>query len=345
MTDSLSFTLADSALAGLYVPIVALAIAALAGMTVWLFASLSGYDPQSPQPSVNDARSQVRTRYRVEQNVVALTAIAIALAFAVELLLRGYVFPDSERIAWWRAATPLIVGAVGLSILLVLVLTRGTRPSVEFVGPTVRRTWSTFSRTSALVGGLIAVAALALTTIAAGSASWTDDRGRSAWLEIPVPNEAQIDPIRVPFYGWSFGVPVLIALTFVLALSLLALRSNAVRPFIRPETLAAERIARRGLAAGITHIVTASALLALAGAWRMIAQASTVSSLVIVGQNDVPFDAAWRYAELGTIAGWCAPVLEVTAFALLALAAQVRRPWATTASRRVTHVTTPIPAS
>jgi hypothetical protein len=170
---------------------------------------------------------------------------------------------------------------------------------------------------------------LVATTIAAGATSAADGRGQYIWLEIPIPNEAEIDPIRLWYYGWAFGVPVLIALAALIVTTALALRVNAARPFIRPETVAAERGLRSEVASGAVAVATAGMLLALAGAWRLIARAGSGTQLWIEGQNGGdPYEAAWRYAELATAAGWLAPILEVTAFALLLLViATPRRKW------------------
>jgi len=104
------------------------------------------------------------------------------------------------------------------------------------------------------------------------------------------------------------------------------LHTNATRPFMRPETVTAEREARREVAIGTVRIATAGMLLAPAGAWRFIASAGSTSSLVINGQNEGnSYEVAWRYAELATAAGWLAPVLEIAAFVLLLLVASSLR--------------------
>ena len=101
-----------------------------------------------------------------------------------------------------------------------------------------------------------------------------------------------------------------------------ALDRNAARPYLRPETVSAERASRRETARGTTLIVIAAVLLTLAGAWRLIASAGSGAYLTITGQNgDTPYDASWRFAEFAVAAGWFAPLLEVTAFTFLLVVA------------------------
>ena len=55
------------------------------------------------------------------------------------------------------------------------------------------------------------------------------------------PNEAAIDPIRLPFFGWTYGVPVLIGLAALAATSWAGLDRSSARPFTSPQTVTAER--------------------------------------------------------------------------------------------------------
>ncbi len=275
------------------------------------------------------ARS-VEARHLPELRTLGIAAIAVIIVFAVENVVLGYLLPMPYDVAWWHYATPVFCALVGVSVVLGMVAIRGTTPSEVAVVPTRRRSWTSFSPRASLIGGCIVLLALVATTIAAGLASSADDQGRYVSLEIPVPNEPAIDPIREWFYGWAFGIPVLICVAVLSATTWALLHTSAARPFIRPETVAAEHDARRGVASGAARVASASLLLAMAGAWRLIARAGSGSQLTIVGQNEGnPYDASWRYAELATAAGWCAPLLEITAFILLLLvASRIPRPCA-----------------
>ncbi len=269
-----------------------------------------------------DATRSVRAKYVPEQRALGLGAIAVVLAFAVENVVRGYVLDLADVVAWWRFATPIGAVFLAATVLWALIRSRGSAASEAPVVTGTRRAWTSFGPRTGLVAGAGVLLLLLGTTTIAGFASAADGRGRYIWLEVPIPNEPAIDPIRSWFYGWAFGVPVLISLAALIAASWAVLHANAVRPFIRPDTVTMERAVRGEVARGTVRISTAGMLLALAGAWRLIAGAGSTSQLVIEGQNGGnPYDASWRYAELATMAGWLAPALEIVAFVLLLLVA------------------------
>ncbi|WP_282854856.1 hypothetical protein, partial [Microbacterium oxydans] len=98
------------------------------------------------------------------------------------------------------------------------------------------------------------------------------------------------------------------------------LHASAARPFLRPETVLAEQHERRDIATGITRVATSGALLALAGAWRFIAEAGAVNGVAIEGRgHGAPYEAFWRYGEVAAVGGWLAPAVEIAAFVLLLL--------------------------
>ncbi|GEC77014.1 hypothetical protein GCM10010213_26540 [Microbacterium maritypicum] len=274
------------------------------------------------------ADTATRSRYASEHRTLGATAIAVVILFVVESVVRGYILNTADSVSWWRFAFPLFCAALGLIVLLVRVVIRGTTPPEVRVANT-RRTWITFGPQIGIIAACVALVALLTTTVLAGLASSPDDRGRYIWLVIPVPNEAAIDPIRQWFYGWAYGAPVLICLALLGAAAWTVLHCNASRPYRRPETVIDEKSARRDIAAGTVQVALAGMLIALAGAWRFIARSGTGSQLFINGQNGgEPYDMTWRYAELAAAGGWIAPILEVIAFALLIVLAvrAFRRP-------------------
>lgn len=264
----------------------------------------------------------VRAKYVPEQRAVGFVAVAVIVLFFTDFVFRGYILTGADRLHWWRFTTPIACAIIGISIILALIVTRGTGPAETPVVSAERRSWVSFSSRFALISlGLIGLI-LAATTVSAGIASSPNGEGQYVWLVIPVPNEGAIDPVRLPFYGWTYGVPVLVSLGALLAVTWFALDRNAARPYLRTETLVAERSARRETARNVTRVTAAAMLLTLAGAWRFIASSGSVSHLTVMGQNgDNPYDAAWRYAELAVAAGWGAPVLEIVGFMLLLLVA------------------------
>lgn len=266
-------------------------------------------------------RSSGEARFAPERRALRATSVAVALAFIVEFVVSAYLSSETPAIAW-RFAAPLACAAVGLAAVLAVIVVRGSGAPERPVTPTARRTWLSFSPRASLIATAGAAIVLVATTLAAGLASSTNAEGDFVWLEIPIPNAASVDPIRLPFYGWAYGVPVLIGLAALLLVAGLTLQRSAARSFLRPETVIAERVARRRTARDAALIATSATLLALAMAWRFIARGGSVHSLTVDGQNGgAPFDAAWRYAEFAVVAGWAAPAVEVAALGILFLVA------------------------
>lgn len=315
------FGLMDLVRAAFSLPLFSLFLAVVIVGAILIFGSRPQIAARQAQAVTAGVIRAVHARYRVERLVLAITAVLVIVVFAVENVLRGYVLHLGELLPWWRFATALFVAALGLGVVAAIEV-RGAKPPEVPVVSGARRTWTSFGPRVGLIGGVAVLVAILVTSIAAGMAAYVDSRGDSAWLEIPIPNEETIDPMRVHFYGWTYGVPVLICAALLAAATWGVLQANASRPYIRPETVAAERHARRAVARDAVRIATAAMLLGLAGAWRLIASNGTGSGLVIEGKNDgAPYEAIWRYAELAAVAGWAAPVLEVLAFAVLLLVA------------------------
>lgn len=267
----------------------------------------------------------VAARYSREHRTLGIAAVGVMAAFMAEHVITRYALNLADVVSWWRYATPMFAASVGIGVALVLIVTRGSahpeRPVVS-----ARRTWLTFSSRTGAVGAALALIVLTVTTVLAGLASSNINGGPYVFLEIDVPNET-IDPIRPWFYGWAYGIPVLICAAALVAVAVSALHANAARAFLRPETVVAEQRERRDIAAGITRITTAGALLALAGAWRFIADAGMVNGLTIEGDGrSDSYEAFWRYAEIAGVGGWLAPLAEITAFVLLFLAMAQLRP-------------------
>ncbi|GAA1767337.1 hypothetical protein [Agromyces humatus] len=281
---------------------------------------------RTPRPSAADAAS-VAARYLPERRALGFGAIGVVVVFGIENVVRGYLLNLVDIVEWWQYATPVFAAFLSLSVVLAMIAFRGTTPPEQPVVSGARRSWTTYgSRISMLSAGAALVGLLG-TTIAAGLASSADERGRYIYLAIPVPNTA-IDPIRPWFYGWGFGVPVLVCVAALAVVTWATLRGNAIRPFIRPETVGAEQIARTEVASAVLRIATAGMLLALAGAWRFIARAGSASSLGVGDESGgrTEYDLAWQWAEFAIAAGWLAPAIEITAFALLILvASRLRR--------------------
>ncbi|KJQ55214.1 hypothetical protein [Microbacterium sp. SA39] len=303
--------------AALSLPLVSLVLAAIITMGMSVAARRSPRHPSQASPA-GPANHRVVARHSREHVVLGGSAIAVIVIFLVENLVSGYLLNLNGVVSWWRYATPVFTACVGLASLLAVILFRGTAPERPVV-PTARRTWLTFSSRLGSSGTGLVVLVLTVTTIAAGLASSSIGDGPHVFLEIGIPNE-NIDPIRLWFYGWAYGVPVLICVLLLAAVGVSVLHANAARPFLRPETVIAEQYERREIATGITSVAASAALLALAGAWRFIADAGSTTQLIIQGEGrSESYEATWRYAEIAAVGGWLAPALEIAAFVILLL--------------------------
>lgn len=319
-----ALTVGDIAAFLLAVPVTSLVGAVFVALAVAAWRARAEADGARRAAAVVDGR--LRDRYLPQRIVLAILAVAVGAAFVGAYLFRVFVPADWSEVPWLRFTLPLIVAFVGLAVLLVVALRRGDHASGEPVLGR-RRTWTTFVDRHALVGVALAAILVAVTTLIGGAVSSPDAEGRSTMLEIPVPNVAGVDPLRVSFYGWAYGAPVLVMLGLVLLVGWSVLHAAAALPFLGPGVVAAERDLRRGIAAGALGILTAVVLLTTADAWRLIARSAQVSSLEIMGVNDGrPYEVAWQHSEFATLAAWGAPVLEICAFTILLLVV-IRSPY------------------
>jgi len=272
-------------------------------------------------PRTPAGRPSTAMRYVLERRALGVGAIAMIVVFAIENVVRGYMLNLVDVVEWWQYATPVFAAFLCLAFVLGLIVFRGTIQPEQPVAPTARRTWTSFSPRAGLIGAGAALVALLATTIAAGMASSADDRGRYIYLELPVPN-VPMDALRPWFYGWAYGVPVIVCLAALIAVTWATLRRNAARPFLRPETVGSEQSARVEIASGAVRIATAGMLLALGGAFRFIGRYGSISYVTteVDGRRE-SYEMTWRYAEFAAAAGWLAPALEITAFVLLLVVA------------------------
>lgn len=311
MSHTVLFTPLDLVYAAFSLPL--LSLFAAVPVAICILLRLRARDSRLAPRVTDAAATAIVSRYRPELRVVWAGALLVLLAFGMENILHGYVLDFADVVAWWRYAVPIAAALLVLGTLLIVILTRGTSRPLEPFVHAERRTWVSFAPRWGIIGTGLAVIALFLTSILAGAASSNLNGGPYVYLTIPVPNE-QMDPIRSWFFGWAYGVPVLITLAALTAVLWGTLKANAVRPFLRAETVLGEKAARGVIASSALSISTAAALLSLAGAWRFIAAAGVLGGLEIDGER---FDVTWEYAEIAAIVGWAAPALEIAAFALL----------------------------
>lgn len=322
MMSMTTWSVPEIASALLSLPITSLVLGVFVALVIEAWSSRPSRTADADRTDLRAShRLEIRGRHRDEVVLLGVVPLLIIAVTVTDVLVRSYVLDMSASIAPLRVATPLLAACLGIALVAAVIVLRG-RVSAVPVPPTARRTWSSFSRRRDLiVAGALAVALVA-TTVLAGLVSSADADGRHTVLEIPVPNLPGVDPLRMHFYGWAYGLPTLLVVAALAAAVGALLHVNSGRPFIRPETTSAERTIRRHVASDAVQIAAAATALALAAAWRLVADANEVTGIVITGVNEGnPYDATWRYAELATIAGWGAPVLEIAAFALLVLVA------------------------
>ncbi|MBH0053879.1 hypothetical protein I6E74_06810 [Salinibacterium sp. SWN139] len=261
--------------------------------------------------------------YGFERRALGIGAIAVIVLYFVEFVVRGYVFNFYNTVDWWRYATPLIAAGLTLGVLLLHIVRQRTAAAPAHpVVATARRTWLSFGPRVGIIGIGALVAAFVATTLAAGAASSPDDRGRYIYIALDAANTT-LDPLRFWFYGWAYGIPVIICVGALAVMTWWALSANALRPFRMPEAPGLEQGARTQIAAGITSLTSAAMLLALGGAFKLINNARGPWGLTIEGENrSEPYEVTWHYANLAAAAGFISPLLEVTGFMLLIFAAR-----------------------
>jgi hypothetical protein len=219
---------------------------------------------------------------------------------------------------WWYAASPA-AAAVCMAVVLGVFVRERVRPETPVI-PVVRRGWVSFLSPQVAVVAIVALALFTITTLVAGAASRPDDNGWYSILEIPVGDGAGSST----FFGWAYGVPALVAIAALTALVWASLRADALRPFVRPETVAAETESRRVTAALLARLFTATVLLTLGGAWLMIGGAGTSSvGFSMPGVGTYMFSAGYAsFAPAFVVAG---VGLQTVAVVLLLLTIHMRR--------------------
>ncbi|WP_101848139.1 hypothetical protein [Zhihengliuella sp. ISTPL4] len=293
-------------------------VAALLALTPWWRGGRAAATRLS-----RDEAGAVVARYGPERRLLAVGAVVVLGAGVTVEVLARHVLRLDDHVSWWRYATPVLATTLALAALALAIAARRARHATLPVVTGTRRTWLSFSARGALPAAGSALLVLVLTTIASGSASSNVDGGPFVFLAIPAPN-TDVDPVRLWFFGWAYGLPVLLSCGLLVASAVWALSANATRPFLRPETVPAEHHERRRIAAGIAQVATGGVLLTVAAAWRFIGNAGRIGPLTIEGEGT--FEVVWRYADIARAAGVVAPALEVTAVVLLVLSALAMRP-------------------
>ncbi|MGW9112138.1 hypothetical protein [Microbacterium sp. NPDC055683] len=260
----------------------------------------------------------VRERYLAERRVLGYGALTVVIVTAAETTLRDHVLPLADVAAWWHYPVPLVTSALVL-VASLIVIRSAPAPSTP-AGPSARRAWTSFGSKALFVSGGVLTGVLLATTLAAGLVSTSDDRGRYVLLDLPVANTRQ-EPLRPWFFGWTYGIPVLIGMALLALAVWLALRENALRPFAADD-IGGQRAQRAQIGTAMGRLATGAVLVVLGGAWRFIGESGGPATLT-VGDDPVVYETTWRWSEYAVIAGAIAPVLEIIGFVLLFFTARV----------------------
>lgn len=202
------------------------------------------------------------------RRVARLGGLAIAVSWALMQLAPMFA-SEPWRVMWWLMLPPAVVASTAVAIILARTLRDPSTPEVP-VTPVVRRGWLSFTRRRDWAVTASAFGALLALSVAAGLASSPDDDGLYSRISIPVGDQGAGSST---FFGWAYSVPLVIVTTVLLVLLYLALRSNAGRPFRRPDTVGAETEQRRTTSVVLFALAGASVLIGLSDAVLMVAHA------------------------------------------------------------------------
>jgi hypothetical protein len=243
----------------------------------------------------------------------------LVLGMALLADVPGGFLSRPPAVAWWLYAAPVLGAVVPIAALLIGVT--GERVVVEKpVVPVLRRTISSYgSRALFWIAGTAALI-LTLTTIWAGAASVPNEQGWYVWLPIA----GNTSPEYSTFYGWGYGALVLVALLLLVALTWLLLARNASQPFVRPETVQRENVARIATAASALTIAGAATMFTLGQVWNFVGQSGSARvGTGIPGYGNIWF--APGYATFAPALVWIGFILQITAVIWLLVAASGRQ--------------------
>ncbi|RLQ81112.1 hypothetical protein D9V28_15340 [Mycetocola zhadangensis] len=182
--------------------------------------------------------------------------------------------PREHPGATWIYAIPLVAGSLAVVALAILSVQAPKALGVREVDVAPRTLWSFGSRWW-FAGWYTLTALLLATAVVCGLTSSTDELGRHTMLVLDVGSHQA----GTSFFGWAFGVPVLVASVLLLVIGHLAI-SQTVRPAVSadPKQRALDIASRCAeirtivaVAAGATAFVLGAVLLFVAGSAGMVA--------------------------------------------------------------------------
>jgi hypothetical protein len=273
------------------------------------------------RPAGSDARSIAALA--TERGIRTGAAIAIG-AWVVRI---GLEFEAVGMFAWWPNVITVLGAIVGV---LVAVWPHRSERVARAASPTSidlrRRGPLTFAGRPSLVVAVVSFALLVVTVVVAGSMSSADEDGHFTEFTMPV-GDGTVGTI---FFGWYFGVPVLIGAVVLGVLAWAAMDRVARGPLLADDRAGDEDV-RRMRSTAVLRIAAGTLLLVLGASWRVVAGVSHLStSIPRTAAGTVTFGTS--FAAVGDVLGIAAVVVMVIGFALLVSVVAVR------GRRRTAHV-------
>ncbi len=253
-------------------------------------------------------RPIARPRTRVS-TILRWGALAVLVAWVGTCAAQ---FFSTSLLPWTRLALPLVLAAAAIGASMIR-----RRPSVGAPHtdvPLRRRSWSSFVSTGWIRVGATLAAALTVITVVCGLVASDDGTGGAAvWLIFG-------DGAMSFFYGWPFGLPVLIAAALLICVCVLAWGRIAAPPFAAGQ-VAEESRARATDSNRLAALATASFGLTMGAVVELIGYSGTGAAGVgIPGVGEFVFTTDYAaFAPSFVIVGWAAQVLSLAL--LMAVAA------------------------
>lgn len=200
------------------------------------------------------------------------------------------------RFRWWPEVLPVAAGVVA-----VLVAGRGVPAPAAADRPVLdlrRRGPLTFTRGVEAWAAAGTAVVLALTVLGAGLLSSRDDDGRYASITIPVGDATA----STEFFGWYYGLPVVLAAAVLVVVTLAGLHRIARAPRTDADRVG-DDLRRRDRSSAVLRSATAALLLTLGSAWQLVASASSLRTSV-PGTQAGTIEFGTSFAALGPVLGF-----------------------------------------
>jgi hypothetical protein len=232
------------------------------------------------------------------------------LAAAAVLGVVGWVLPlvlsfsMVGQFRWWPGVLPIAAG-----IVAVLVVGHGVTAPVapdRSMLDLRRRGPLTFTKGVEALATAITTIVLTLTVLGAGLLSSEDDEGRYAFITIPVGDATA----STEFFGWYYGLPVVVAAAVLVVVTLAGLHRIARTPRADADQ-AGDALRRRDRSSAVLRSATAALLLTLGSAWQLVAHASSL-------RTSIPRTEAGTI-EFGTSFAALGPVLDFSSHCVVGL--------------------------